>query len=416
MDNEQRADYTQALVACSVNRRVIAACPLAFGEGGVKERVKSVMNYKKPAFWIVLASVVICAVIAVCFLTDPVEFQFDAAATPVVSAKYFDARNADDPVTIEMTPAQISELNSRLAGVKSCKRSDKYAGLTPGYQISARLQDGSYIRISGYHLSDSTMVDIEQSGKRYTVSDKDFQDYLSRVCAGEDVASAQDSHSTADNSSAHVEKWFDYLEKPDEMNWDGNLEIELPEYPDVTFRWYPEKMDAVTGNEVTQLYTGMPIWNTYFCDLTGDGFPDLCSTLTFGSGIIDSRIIVYDYANGASYTLEDRGKYDYSLRLNETDGCLWVVKKAYNSDDIVASGKLLFADNCLRVAYTLYETHKFTSVTIRNDGEDTLRITIGSDEKDLAVGEETSLAYTDFALRTIKLSSFGELDYTVTYD
>ena len=197
MDNEQRADYTQALVACSVNRRVIAACPLAFGEVGVKARVKSVMNYKKPAFWIVLASVILCAVIAVCFLTDPVEFQFDAAATPVVSAKYFDARNADDPVTIEMTPAQISELNSRLAGVKSCKRSDKYAGLTPGYQISAQLQDGSYIRISGYHLSDNTMVDIEQSGKRYTVSDKDFQDYLSRVCAGEDVAPAQDPPSTA---------------------------------------------------------------------------------------------------------------------------------------------------------------------------------------------------------------------------
>ena len=51
LGNEQRADYTQALVACSVNRRMIAACPLAFGEVGVKERVKSVMNYKKPAFW-----------------------------------------------------------------------------------------------------------------------------------------------------------------------------------------------------------------------------------------------------------------------------------------------------------------------------------------------------------------------------
>ena len=416
MGNEQRADYTQALVACSVNRRSIAACPLAFGEVGVKARVKSVMNYKKPAFWIVLASVILCAVIAVCFLTDPVEFQFDAATTPVVSAKYFDARNADDPVTIEMTPAQISELNSRLAGVKNCKRSDKYAGLTPGYQISARLQDGSYIRISGYHLSDSTMVDIEQSGKRYTVSDKDFQDYLSRVCAGEDVAPAQDSHSTADNSSAHAELWFDYLGKPDEMNWDGNLEIDLPGYPGVTFRWYPEKMEAVTENEVMQLYTGMPIWNTYFCDLTGDGLPELCSTLSFGSGIIDSRIIVYDYANGVSYTLEDRGEYDYSLRPDETDGCLWVVKKAYNGDVITASGKLLYTDNCLRVAYTLYETHKFTSVTIRNDGEDTLHITIGSDEKDLPAGEETTLTYTDFALRTIKLSSFGELHYTVAYD
>ena len=54
LGNEQRADYTQALVACSVNRRMIAACPLAFGEVGVKERVKSVMNYKKPAFWIVI--------------------------------------------------------------------------------------------------------------------------------------------------------------------------------------------------------------------------------------------------------------------------------------------------------------------------------------------------------------------------
>ncbi|OKZ75575.1 MAG: hypothetical protein BHV93_00530 [Clostridiales bacterium 52_15] len=71
MGNEQRADYTQALVACSVNRRVIAACPLAFGEVGVKERVKSVMNYKKPAFWIVLASVIVCAAAAVCFLTNP---------------------------------------------------------------------------------------------------------------------------------------------------------------------------------------------------------------------------------------------------------------------------------------------------------------------------------------------------------
>ena len=192
MGNAQRADYTQALVTCSVGRRVIAACPLAFGEIGVKERVKSVMNYKKPAFWIVLASVIVCAVIAVCFLTNPIGFQFDVSANTIVSANHFDMRNADDPVAIEMTPAQIGELNSRLAGVKNCKRSDKYAGLTPGYQISAQMQDGSYIRISGYSLSDNTMVDIEQSGKRYAVSDREFQEYLSRICAGGDVSAAFD--------------------------------------------------------------------------------------------------------------------------------------------------------------------------------------------------------------------------------
>ena len=192
MGNEQRADYTQALVACSVNRRLIVACPLAFGEVGVKERVKSVMNYKKPAFRIVLASVIVCAAAAVCFLTNPIGFQFDVSANTIVSANHFDMRNADDPVAIEMNPAQISELNSRLAGVKNCKRSDKYAGLTPGYQISAQMQDGSYIRISGYSLSDNTMVDIEQNGKRYAVSDREFQEYLSRICAGGDVSAAFD--------------------------------------------------------------------------------------------------------------------------------------------------------------------------------------------------------------------------------
>ncbi len=73
LDNDNRANYTQALVDCSINRRSIAACPLAFGEVGVKERVKSVMNYKKPGFWIMVAAAAICIVVAVCFLTNPME-------------------------------------------------------------------------------------------------------------------------------------------------------------------------------------------------------------------------------------------------------------------------------------------------------------------------------------------------------
>ena len=71
LENDQRADYTQALVTCAVNRRMIAACPLAFGEVGVKDRVKSIMNYRKPTFWIIVTALVVCVVVAVCFLTDP---------------------------------------------------------------------------------------------------------------------------------------------------------------------------------------------------------------------------------------------------------------------------------------------------------------------------------------------------------
>ncbi len=70
-DSPQRADYSEALLECSVKRKMISACPLAFGEVGVKQRIKSVLNYKKPAFWIVMLAVIACAVTAVCFLTNP---------------------------------------------------------------------------------------------------------------------------------------------------------------------------------------------------------------------------------------------------------------------------------------------------------------------------------------------------------
>jgi len=73
LNNEQRADYSQALLTCSVNRRMIAACPLAFGEVGVKDRVKSVLNYKKPAFWIIVVAIVVSIVTAICFLTNPLD-------------------------------------------------------------------------------------------------------------------------------------------------------------------------------------------------------------------------------------------------------------------------------------------------------------------------------------------------------
>lgn len=67
----EKKAYSEALLKCSVPRHLIAACPLAFGEVSVKQRVKSVLHYKKPRFWIILTTVVIAIVVAVCFLTDP---------------------------------------------------------------------------------------------------------------------------------------------------------------------------------------------------------------------------------------------------------------------------------------------------------------------------------------------------------
>ena len=72
MDKDDMAAYSQALLDCSFPRKRIAACPLAFGEVGVKERVKGVLNYKKPAFWSIVVAVAACIVIAICFLTSPI--------------------------------------------------------------------------------------------------------------------------------------------------------------------------------------------------------------------------------------------------------------------------------------------------------------------------------------------------------
>lgn len=108
LGHDGRADYSQALLNCSVHRRAIAACPLAFGEVNVRDRVKSVLHYKKPAFWIILAAIVACILTAVCFLTDP--------ALPDDSLKVFiDCQIAEYHQT-EHTAGYASVLDWKLLG------------------------------------------------------------------------------------------------------------------------------------------------------------------------------------------------------------------------------------------------------------------------------------------------------------
>ena len=71
MDESAVKTYSTVLLACSMPRKAVITCPLAFGEIGVKERVRNALHYKKPAFWVVAASVAVCVVVAVCFLTNP---------------------------------------------------------------------------------------------------------------------------------------------------------------------------------------------------------------------------------------------------------------------------------------------------------------------------------------------------------
>ena len=73
MGIDSKKPYSNALINCSVPSKMLTACPLAFGEVGVKTRVKTVLNYKKPAFWISTTAIIACIAVAVCFLTNPQE-------------------------------------------------------------------------------------------------------------------------------------------------------------------------------------------------------------------------------------------------------------------------------------------------------------------------------------------------------
>ena len=96
-------------------------------------------------------------------------------------------------------------------------------------------------------------------------------------------------------------------------------ELQLDAYPGVTFRWNGGSVEAEQDGETRQLFVGMPVWDVYLCDLTGDGKPEFCSAASFGSGWIDERVIIYDYAAMQSWEIEMRPSYDYQLSLSGTN-------------------------------------------------------------------------------------------------
>lgn len=221
-----------------------------------------------------------------------------------------------------------------------------------------------------------------------------------------------------------VTKWFDYLDTPSEM--EGGLTTELPEYPGVTFQYTenqiiaskPFNSTALTGHTI--LVAGMPIWNAYFTDLTGDGYPDVCATYTYASGMIDSRIVICDYVNGASYELSDRGYHDFTLWLNDSDGQLYVNKRVYPNDELVSSGRLVFKDDCIQIEEVLSGDSEFDKYYLTIGAESVTSIEVSlpdssggcqnADGSPFKMGERIWLenldGYSD--LRGLTITALGE--------
>ena len=113
MGIQEKKAYSEALLTCSISRRMVPACPLAFGEVGVRERIQSVLQYKKPAFRMVGIATLALVLVAVCFLTDPEEKQLFGVNYTVEEVLY-DAPQYSFTYTVENAPEYSITEDKRL--------------------------------------------------------------------------------------------------------------------------------------------------------------------------------------------------------------------------------------------------------------------------------------------------------------
>ena len=178
LDGAARADYSQALLSCAAPKRAVAACPLAFGEGNIKMRVKSALHYKKPAFWVAAAAVLAVVIMAVCFLTNPrsergsLVWAQKLNAADVASIELYvpaegEARQYKKLDTEEM--AQAVELINSSRGTYIEKPETVYAGLPVWFLLT--MDDGTVHAVGsvvGHYLiidGDTFDADVENQAE-----------------------------------------------------------------------------------------------------------------------------------------------------------------------------------------------------------------------------------------------------------
>ena len=176
MTFHEKKEYSKVLLSCAGQRSLIMVCPLAFGEVGVKERVKSVLNYKKPTLWIMIATVAVLVILVVCFLTNPTrEYQIritipagsteafcysDEEISPKGNTLTFYAGEGLGDTEIALLPVEVREENAY----------DEPAYITPGMPVKMDVEKGAWFKI-GVNVQNTTdeSMDVYVSVKNVEV-------------------------------------------------------------------------------------------------------------------------------------------------------------------------------------------------------------------------------------------------------
>lgn len=363
--------YSRVLLSRSMSRRAVTACPLAFGEVGVRARVRSVLSYKKPAFWVILAAVIACIILAVCFLTDPrkpagdrddIMEQNGYRITEMVTGRSMDVRIPVDVISDdawteegrgfepgEVVLGQIGGTTLYLERIQTISGSAEENYLFFVLGLSHEILDCGTIRATSTpeikhgrttaFVSGMGLVTKDVRDSAVTYADAGYF----RGCGPGDqiwVGVKRDVvRSAADCVSFRLFGFTDISYERGEANheddilirtaqelgektakvvgWRDQGELILPEYPYTTFVWQGDRVEAFPDgkSEGTVLFSGEAVENIYLADLTGDGYRDFCATVSSGSGTGGTSVQVHDYIAGITFGLSNRGPYHYALSM-----------------------------------------------------------------------------------------------------
>ena len=282
LGSEIKKPYSDALINCSVKSRMLTACPLAFGEIGVKGRIKSVLSYKKPAFWIVAAAVLVCVLVGICFLTNPATADPEAPAPqwpPLADTRENyspEQAAADGCVVIESSTLLAGEklwidfVNTSAAGQPAAVRI--YQAYTDSYVVKELRYNGEKYLLAYYDHDGDT-------GKEFLHQEK-YQ-YLIRSPYQVDngfASSFTDDYLLADSPDVTAEGLFNSIVSS----------VARPEYAIYNHCWW------IYSVSTTPAYFLDSFYGIAFAELDGDGQAEkYCLGMGPTSGLFTFTLSVY---------------------------------------------------------------------------------------------------------------------------
>ena len=196
IENGEKAEYCRILLENSVPRKMIAACPVAFGGIDVKDRIKNVVNYKKPAFWITIASIMVCVAVGVCFATNKgskavdeqqlAEAEQQAAVEQNTADQQESQIQGNDQEDVSVKTEQngdlmpVSNVEDAAASVDSIPEGAKLVGLieTPEGVLKVRQAPGDDAECIGYLAPDEVVDIIEEADGWYKIKLDEGEGYI----------------------------------------------------------------------------------------------------------------------------------------------------------------------------------------------------------------------------------------------